>query len=132
MRGVHYTTLRDKVGQSLATGRCFFPDTPVSSTNTTYPHTITEILLKVTLNTITLTYTHSSFCHLLTYIIYSVVIIIPHYVRPNIKQFYSKGRKACKCATRYNWGCVTHYNLLFNHSKCSQQITETLKGYTIH
>ena len=96
------------------------------------PHTITEILLKVSLNTIILTHTHSSVCHLLTYIIYSFVIVVPHYVRPNIKQFYSKGRNASKCATRYNWGCVTHYNLLFNHCKCSWQTTETLKGHTIY
>ena len=33
----------------------FFPGTPVSSTNKTDRHDITEILLKVALNTITLT-----------------------------------------------------------------------------
>ena len=38
---------------------CFFPGTPVSSTNKTDRHDITEILLKVTLNTITLTLTPS-------------------------------------------------------------------------
>jgi len=43
------TTLCDKVCQWLATGRWF---SPVSSTNTTDRHDITEILLKVTLNTI--------------------------------------------------------------------------------
>jgi hypothetical protein len=32
----------------------FLPGTPVSSTNKTDPHDITEILLKVALNTITL------------------------------------------------------------------------------
>jgi len=35
----------------------FFPGTPVSSTNKTDRHNIAEILLKVTLNTITLTFT---------------------------------------------------------------------------
>ena len=38
-----------------ATGRCFFPCISVSSTNKTDRHDITEILLKIALNTITLT-----------------------------------------------------------------------------
>jgi len=45
-------TLCDKVCQWLATGLWFFPGTPVSSTNKTDSHDITEILLKVALNTI--------------------------------------------------------------------------------
>jgi hypothetical protein len=53
-RGVHDTTLCDKVCQSLATGRWFSPGTPVFSTNKTDRHTITEILLKVALSTINL------------------------------------------------------------------------------
>ena len=44
------TTLCDKVCQLLATGRRF---SPVSSTNKTDCHDITEILLKVALNIIT-------------------------------------------------------------------------------
>ena len=47
--GVLDTTLCNKVCQWLATGRWF---SPVSSTNRTYRHDITEILLKVALNTI--------------------------------------------------------------------------------
>jgi len=35
---------------------CFSPNTPVSSTNETDSHDITEILLKVALNTINLTH----------------------------------------------------------------------------
>jgi len=35
----------------LAHGRCFSPDTPVSSTTKTGRHDIAEILLKVALNT---------------------------------------------------------------------------------
>jgi hypothetical protein len=46
------TTLCDKVCQWLATGRWFPPGCPVSSTNKTDCHDITEILLKVPLNTI--------------------------------------------------------------------------------
>jgi hypothetical protein len=46
------TPLCDKVCQWLATGRWLSPDPPVSSTNKTDPHDITEILLKVALSTI--------------------------------------------------------------------------------
>jgi hypothetical protein len=46
------TTFYDKVCQWPATCRWFSPCTPVSSTNKTYPHDITEILLKVALSTI--------------------------------------------------------------------------------
>ena len=45
-------TLCDKVCQWLAAGRWFSPGTPVSSTNITDRHYITEILLKVAINTI--------------------------------------------------------------------------------
>jgi len=49
------TTLCDKVGQWLATGRWFSPGLPVSSTNKTDHQDMTEILLNVALNIITLT-----------------------------------------------------------------------------
>jgi hypothetical protein len=52
--GVLDTTLCDKVCQWLATGRRFTQCTPVSSTNKTDCHHITEILLNVALNTIPL------------------------------------------------------------------------------
>jgi hypothetical protein len=39
-------------------GQKFSPGTPISSTNKTDPHDITEILLKVALSNITLTLTH--------------------------------------------------------------------------
>ena len=54
---VRSTTLCDKVCQWLATGRCIYPGPPVSSPDKTDRHDITEILLKVALNTITLTIT---------------------------------------------------------------------------
>jgi len=47
--GARCTTC-DKVCQWNATGRWFSPDPPVSSTNKTDLHDITEILLKVALN----------------------------------------------------------------------------------
>ena len=46
------TTLCDKVCQWLATGLWFSPGPPVSSTNQTDRHDITEILLNVVLSTI--------------------------------------------------------------------------------
>ena len=46
------TTLFDKVCRQLTTGRWFTPVTLVCSTNKTDRHYITEILLKVVLNTI--------------------------------------------------------------------------------
>jgi hypothetical protein len=54
-RGILVTTLCDKVCQWLAAGQWFLPGTSVSSTNKIDRHDITEILLKVVLNTITLT-----------------------------------------------------------------------------
>jgi hypothetical protein len=51
-RGVLDTKLWDKVCQWLAAGRWFSPCAPVSSINKTDRHNITEILLKVALNTI--------------------------------------------------------------------------------
>jgi len=53
--GVLDTTLCDKVCQWLSAGLWFSPGTPVSSTNKTDCHDITEILLKVALNTTNLT-----------------------------------------------------------------------------
>ena len=53
---VRCITLCDKVCQWFATGRWFSLGHPVSSTNKTDCHDITEILLKVALNTIKPTY----------------------------------------------------------------------------
>ena len=52
--GVIDPSLCDKVCQWLTAGGWFFPGAPVSSTKKTDRHDITEILLKVALNTITL------------------------------------------------------------------------------
>jgi hypothetical protein len=54
-RGLLNTTLCDYVCQWLSAGHWFSPGTPVSSTNKSDRHDIAEILLKVALNTITLT-----------------------------------------------------------------------------
>ena len=52
-QGVLYTTLCDKVCQWLAACQWFSPGTPISSTNKTDCRDITEMLLKVALNTTT-------------------------------------------------------------------------------
>jgi hypothetical protein len=56
-QGILDTTLCDKACQWLATGQWFSLDTPVSPTNKTDYHDITEILVKVALNTIKTFYT---------------------------------------------------------------------------
>ena len=48
-----------KFVSALVTGRWFSPGTPISSTNKTECHYITEILLKVAFNTISPTLTHT-------------------------------------------------------------------------
>ena len=62
-RGVLDTTLCDKVRQWLVTGQWFSPFDPVSSTNKTDRHDVTEILLKVALNTINLNLKHTKISH---------------------------------------------------------------------
>jgi hypothetical protein len=59
-RGALDATLCDKVWHCLATGLWFSPGTPVSSTNKTDCHDITEILLNGALSAITLTPIFSS------------------------------------------------------------------------
>ena len=54
-RGTLDTILCDQICQSIAADRYFSPVTPVFSTNKTNHHDMTEILLCVALNSITLT-----------------------------------------------------------------------------
>jgi hypothetical protein len=54
VRDVLDTTLCDQVCLRLTTGQWFSHGTPVSSTNKTDRHDITDIFLKVVLNIITL------------------------------------------------------------------------------
>jgi hypothetical protein len=65
-RGVLDITLCDKVCQWLATVRWFSSGTSVSFTNKTDWHDIAEILLKVALNTITLTFTKQNCTYLVS------------------------------------------------------------------
>ena len=85
------TTLCDKVCQWLATGRWFSPCPKVSSTNATDRHDIPEILLKVTLNTITLTRYPLNCCE------------------PSIHSFWRIDGK-CKSNNKYNSHVITFEN----------------------
>ena len=81
------TTLCDKVFQWLATGWWFSPGPPVSSTNKTDCHDITEILLKVAWNTIKQTisfsilwkqlYNRNNFCLLICVLMPRTCLILP-------------------------------------------------------
>jgi hypothetical protein len=59
-QGVFDTTLCDQVCQQLTAGLWFSPGTMVSSNNKTDHQDITEILLKVVLNTITLNFKYGA------------------------------------------------------------------------
>ena len=75
-RGVFDTTLCDKVCKWLATGWWFSPGTPVSSTNKTVRHNITEILL------ITITLTLYEF----NLAIHEIYFVIPWSPKQTIKK----------------------------------------------
>jgi hypothetical protein len=66
-----YTTLCDKVCQWLAKGQWFSLGAPVSSTNKTDRHDITELLLKVVINTI-----KPNQCFLFLFLAESVKILV--------------------------------------------------------
>jgi len=82
-RGVLETKLCNKVCQSLAAGRWFSPGTLVSSANKTDCHDIAEILLKVALNTITLTRARQN-CPIITTSIISHYICVSHNFLPTV------------------------------------------------
>jgi hypothetical protein len=88
------TTLCDKVCQWLATGWWFSPGSPVSSTNKTDRHDITEILLKLALNTIKQTNNAKMYIHL--YIYCNKI----HQSRQLVKKWYCKYILSLNCV----WG----------------------------
>ena len=105
MRGVLDTTLCHKICQWLAAGRWFSPGTPVFSTNKTDRHDIAKILLKVALNTITLTriFQNLNNCLLFRYIRFLMISI---YVTSFIQGTYDFGDHSsdygCNSCHRYN------------------------------
>ena len=103
-----HTTLFDKVCQWLARVRWFSSDTPVTATNKTYLHDITEIMLKVVFNTITLPLSHWEICFqyeisntiflnvclfgLLCFMLFLLIILLFIFIDmfPNFSSFYIK------------------------------------------
>jgi len=85
-RSVLHTTLSDKVCHWLAAGWWFSPGTPVSSNNKTDCHDITEILMKVALNTITLK----------VYVSNITIIIL-------VQSHYLNYQNACPSHVTLNW-----------------------------
>ena len=98
------TTLCNKVCQWLVTDRWFSPGLPVSSTHITDRHDITEIFLKVALNTITIT-SNSKMKFVIIYIlnlklIYLLTFMILIYIskwniRTLIRKFTQVGFPVC-------------------------------------
>ena len=92
-RGVLDTTLWDKFCQRLSTGRWVSPGTSVCSNNITDRHDITEILLKVAVNTIKLNLSHfnsmseyvvggrekSNFSDPTLYILFSIFLVVIYF-----------------------------------------------------
>jgi hypothetical protein len=110
--------LCDKVCQWLATGRWFFPGTLVSSINKTDRHNITEILLKVALNTINQTKSNRLYTKNCSWIILIWKIAI------SLKQYH-----ICRFAVfKYKIECSV--NLLFFNSICSHY--QDNKIYYLH
>jgi hypothetical protein len=106
------TTLCDTVCQWLAEGLWFAPGTPVSSTNKADSHDITEILLKVVLNTITITLTRLK--------------------ESRSSIFFLLQRNQLKKNTIYTYGIHLAANLLYNKHKTTFKIysgTEDLKQH---
>ena len=71
----HYVIKFNKDCQLLAAGQWFSPGTPISSTNKTDLHDITEILLKVALNTINQIKPNPEICNFIS-VLYNVVCFL--------------------------------------------------------
>ena len=102
MRAVLDTTLCDKDCQWLATGWWFSSGTPVSSTIKTDRHDITEIVLKVSLNTITLTHNYIK-TNVTSHIFFQILRTIP-----------------CDYHSTYRWIFVVLTNVIAKYSNLKQ------------
>jgi hypothetical protein len=94
-RSVLNSTFCDKVCQWRTSGRWIYPGTPVSSNNRTGRHDITEIVLKMALNTITLALTHQLDFHMTMGILTGLVC--NHSLMPfsTLFQLYRGGQFYC-------------------------------------
>ena len=92
------TTLCDKVCQWLATGQWFSPGSPVSSTNKTDRHNITEIVLKVALNTIKQTKTNKHvYIHVIITYMYYLSLILNYNRLSIVLIVYGSEAEVLKC-----------------------------------
>ena len=114
-QGVLNTTLCDKVCQWLAAGRWFSLGTLVSSTNKTDRHDIAEILLKVGLNTITLTHTFN----------------VPWWYLKNVYDFLSTRQICCmEVYLKYEW-CTPHLGNTLTHIKTPKWTFQSIVIYNV-
>ena len=121
------TTSRDTVCQWLATDRWFSPGTPVSSTNKTDRHDITELLLKVASNTIK--QINKANIKLTTH--FSLKTDIPVYKYIYICLFYKIAMSCDSFTIQVNYLCLWYWNWFckncplhaFITSWCSQTST---------
>ena len=77
---IQYYNLCNEICQILAAGWWFFTGNPDSSTSKTDHHDITEILLKVVLNTVTPHFIIKCLCHRLTAVITISSFFLFHYL----------------------------------------------------
>jgi hypothetical protein len=109
-----------------ATGQWFSLGTPVSSTNKTYPHNITEILLKVALSTIShnrlweLVIIHDGSHGDLPYAMH-VVSSTPHHERD------SNSQRIVVIGTDCTGSCKCNYHMIMTMMLLSPPIKKTVK-----
>jgi len=117
------TTLCDKVCQWLAAGRWFSLGTLVSSTNKIDRHDITEILLKVALNTTTVTLNILMLVFCIMYFVFFVLVL---WFLPIVG--YGSGLSILDCPSTFSNFIkrdLYFYQILFAFSK----LKITSKGY---
>ena len=97
-----------KFVSNLATGWWFSPGTPISSTNKTDRHNITEILLKVALNTIT------SSLLICIWKVKFIILIIPWIINVRVHRVISKESGICNnhCWINYILGMIIKRELI--------------------
>ena len=113
------------VCQWLATGRWFSLGIPVSSTNKTDCHDITELLLKVALNTITITLLLSSIC---------CRVITNKEVFTNMLRFVYKGIRSIPddCNKSYCSSCLNCYPRLFKKRNTERFLLHANTIYSLY
>ena len=116
--GVLDTRLCDKVCQWLATGRCFSPGIPVSSTNKTDSHDITAILLKAALNTMTQPDSFKPYWRLnmsVMFLIFEIGLTFP--LLPRVYRHVQTLVKFIKCSLKKFYSFLLKFLTFLEHLK---------------